>query len=374
MAQNHAVDSNIAPFPNTSGIAFARANALSKFLAQGLPSKHSEAWKYAAPKLGGLMDYANKASVPAEVEGNPLFSGNTALQPYFTISENPLVNANTAFAAEGQLIDIPANELRDIPILIATENGGHRKYVVRLGKNAKASLFFTYTGNGAYWNNSVLHAELAEGATLSVYRLQNESLQAFHTSHTEVKIAAGAEFNDFLLGVGGKVARHTAHVDLQGKGAHATLNGAYLAKGEQYMDHYLPMIHSAPETYSKQLYKGVLDGAAEATFYGHVTVPKDSQKIEARQLNQNILLSDGAHVNTRPELTIYADDVKCSHGATVGELDEEALYYLRARGLPEQEAHSLLIYGFIQELLDGIKIASVRDAMAEVVHGWLGQE
>ena len=173
---------------------------------------------------------------------------------------------------------------------------------------------------------------------------------------------------DFLLGTDS----HNA-VTLNGEGADCRLFGAYMMKDRQHADQTTFIDHAKPHTTSREVYKGVLDDKARAVFQGQILVRPDAQKIEGHQLNRTLLLSDGAEIDTKPELTIYADDVKCSHGATAGELDEDALFYLRARGIPENEARGLLVEAFLREVIDGIAMAGLREPLTDRVARWMGR-
>jgi Fe-S cluster assembly protein SufD len=333
----------------------AREHAASAFSAKNLPTSHEEPWKYAANKLKKLPEAGTGTANDASVF-------NEALAPYFAPSDNPLINANTAFAQSGNYIAVKAGTTRPLEIL-RYQSAGQVKHVIHLEENAKASLVLIHEGEGAYWHNQVIDITLARGASLALYHLQREASQAYHTGHIRVTVGEQACYRDFYLSRGAALARHTVEVNLAGEGATTHLNGAYILGDGQYADIYLPVIHQVARTYSHQHYKGVLSGKSEATFFGKVMVPRDSQKIEAYQLNNNLLLSDDAQVNTRPALEIYADDVKCSHGATVGELDEEALYYLKSRGLSDEDARKILIDAFIAEMIENIEEKEVREIL-----------
>ena len=180
-------------------------------------------------------------------------------------------------------------------------------------------------------------------------------------------------FDSFCFTLGGRISRNELRVSLDAPGAHCRLNGAYLAGGRQHCDHTTSVDHVAPETHSDQLYKGVLDGRARAVFQGKVTVRPDAQKVEGHQMSRALLLSETAEVNTKPELFIHADDVQCSHGATAGDLDGEALFYLRSRGVPEGQARQLLVEAFLNEAIDAVALAGMRLPLERNVARWMAE-
>jgi Fe-S cluster assembly protein SufD len=206
---------------------------------------------------------------------------------------------------------------------------------------------------------------------LEHYRLQQEGVNGFHVGCTVVRQERDSRFSSHSLSLGAALSRHDLDVQLAGEGAGAVLDGLYLCGGSQHIDNHVRVDHLKPRTTSEQTYRGVLDGRARAVFNGKVVVHREAPKTDARQSNANLLLSDEAEVDTKPELEIYADDVKCSHGATVGRLDPDMLFYLRSRAIPETVARSLLIYAFAEDLILRLGVKAVRERMQRVVAGRL---
>ncbi len=209
-------------------------------------------------------------------------------------------------------------------------------------------------GDGSYLHNPVFEVQVDEGANLTHVRLQDEALTAFHLSTLYAEIAERGTYDSFVLNLGARIARTEAHVSLGGAKGTAHLNGGQLLSGSQHADFTTVVKHDAPSCSSRQTVKNVLDGRSQAVFQGRIEVARIAQKTDGYQMNQALLLSPDAEIDTKPELEIFADDVKCSHGATVGELDAEQLFYLRSRGIPDAEARSMLVRAFLAEALDAV--------------------
>jgi Fe-S cluster assembly protein SufD len=229
----------------------------------------------------------------------------------------------------------------------------HLRVLLRLAKGSRATLIERYVGleDAKNLTNSVLQAELAESSSLQHIRVQTESAQGFHVGRVLVKQKARSEYRSHNLQLGGQWVRLDLHTRLEEEGAHAVLNGLYAVNGRQHADNHTRIDHLAPGTLSEELYRGILDGQGRAVFNGKVVVAKHAVRTDARQANHNLLLSRGAEIDTKPELQIDADDVKCSHGASVGQLDEQQLFYLRSRGLDAETARDLLIAAFAERLI-----------------------
>jgi Fe-S cluster assembly protein SufD len=217
----------------------------------------------------------------------------------------------------------------------------------------------------------VTEIRVGSGATLRHYKDQNEGAKAFHTATTDVRVAEKGRYENFVLTTGAVLSRNEITVVLDGRGAVCRLDSAYLARGRQHADNTTAIIHAKPQTTSAEVYKGVLDEHARAVFQGRIVVEKDAQKADGHQLNKTILLSDRAEIDTKPELEIFADDVKCSHGAAAGELDENALFYLRARGIGQAEARRMLVEAFVGETLENISNVAVRAAFERRIGAWM---
>ena len=224
-------------------------------------------------------------------------------------------------------------------------------------------------GIGATFANHVAEAYVGEGAILRHYKVQREGAEAFHLSNSVAKVGKDACYDNFILTTGARLARNEVRVAL-GLGSSCNVNGAYMIGGHQHCDTTTVIEHREPHCTSREVYKGVIDDTARAVFQGKILVRHGAQKTDGYQQNRALLLSDTAEIDAKPELEIYADDVKCSHGATAGELDDEALFYLRARGIDKETARGLLIGAFLAEALEEIPEESVREAFQGIIAGW----
>jgi Fe-S cluster assembly protein SufD len=296
------------------------------------------------------------------------------------LAGHPFAALNAAFAADGYVLHIAPDTRNEAPIEILWIGSGadkppvyHPRNLVVLGRGAHATIIEHHVGLciGSYFSDSVTEISLAENALLRHCKVQEESREAFHIATTGAHLADGAQYDSFVFSVGGRVSRNEIHVALDGKRAHCRLNGAYLGRGEQIVDHTTVIDHLTPETTSKELYKGVLDGRARGVFQGKIVVRPGAQKTDGHQMNRALLLSDKAEINSKPELEINADDVKCSHGATAGELDDTSLFYLRSRGIPEAEARRLLVEAFLAEVVDAVALAGMRLTLEHNITRWM---
>ena len=238
----------------------------------------------------------------------------------------------------------------------------HPRILIIGGVGSEARIVESYIGSesGNYFCNAV--TELIGGADSSLehYRLQQEGRAGFHVGTLAAKLARGCHLTAHSVSLSGALLRNNVHIVLDGEGAECVLNGLYIADGKQHVDNFTEIDHLKPRATSFELYKGILNGAAHGVFNGKIVVHKDAQKSNARQVNKNLLLSENAVVNTKPQLEIYADDVKCSHGSTIGQLDADALFYLRTRGLGAAQARSLLSFAFAGDVVGRIKVDSLR--------------
>ena len=294
-----------------------------------------------------------------------------------------LASLNCALASDGAVIHLAPNAKLAQPIhllfLSAPEAEGsvsHLRNLVIADSGAEATIVESYAalGNGIYWTNGVTQVSVAPGASIHHFKMQNESLEGIHTSLSDVELREDASYESFILATGGNLARHELRLGLHGDRASARLNGAYLGRGQQHQAQRTDVEHRAIGTTLRELYKGVFDERAHGAFLGRIHVAEGAQKTDAQQQNRNLLLSDGAVADTKPELEILADDVKCAHGATVGDLDREPLFYLRARGLSETDARALLIQAFIGELIDGIANEPVQAHFRNAFAHWLAEK
>lgn len=299
------------------------------------------------------------------------------------LSKAGLNALNTMLMSEGAVISVDADAQIDKTIEIIVINTGntanlatHLRHNVILAAGAKLSLIEHYVGlnDASYFTNVVTEVDLADNAELTHYKLQQESSSAFHIATLAATQAASSQWLTNSISLGAKLARNDIHSQLLGELSHVTMDGLYLVKDEQHIDNHTRIDHAVPNTTSQELYKGVLDDKSHAVFNGKVMVHKDAQKTDANQSNRNLLLSRGCEIDTKPEMEIYADDVKCGHGSTVGQIDPDHLFFLRARGLDELSARSLLTYAFAVEVLTRIPDEMVRQALATVIEQHLPQK
>lgn len=383
------------------GDSTLRAAAADAFKTLGLPGvgrgRRPEAWKYTTLQpLGGLSfapaEQPDAALVPSVKAPRLVFSGGLfradlstpvvgfaqfADEPEFGElswpDRDPMVALNTMLAEDGAVLTIPAGRDAGPVLLIHTGIAGssaHPRHMVRLEQGARLTLVELSGGEGCYVHNPVTEIHVADGATLTHVRIQTEAPDAFHLATIYAAVAAGGTYDSFTLNVGGRIARTEIHTALNGAGAIAHLNGAQLLTRSQHADFTSVVRHSAPKGTSRQTIKNVLAERSRGVFQGRIEVARGAQGTDGYQMNRALLLSPDAEIDTKPELEIFADDVKCSHGATVGELDAEQLFYLRSRGIPDQEARSILVRAFLAEALDPVTNDMARDLLEDAVTRW----
>ena len=283
---------------------------------------------------------------------------------------------NVALVEDGAFIRIPAHISVAEPIHLvflsdpgATPLVSHPLAVVFAGAGSRVTIVETHAGiaGGIYLSNAVTEIVLDEGAVVEHYKVQNEAESAFHFAFLSVRQGRASRFSAHSVALGAALARHEVKVTLDAPEAQVVLNGLYLPRGRQLLDNPTTIEHAAPHCSSRQLYKGVVDGHGRGVFDGRIVVQPGAMKTDASQTNKNLLLSASAQAYTRPRLEIFADDVKCAHGATVGQLDDEALYYLRTRGIPQQAARELLTYAFTAEMLDLIQVPPLHSRVQQML-------
>jgi Fe-S cluster assembly protein SufD len=279
---------------------------------------------------------------------------------------------NTALMTDGAVVQVQRGVAAPQPVHLlfvsdATARGGvsHPRVLLVAEPGSQASVVEQYAsaGGGGYFTNAVTEAWVGEGATLHHFRLQREAQDAFHVGTTDAHQERDSHFLSFSFVTGAALARVNVYAALQGRGCGATLNGLYMLDGTQHADQQTRIVHTEPACYSRELYKGVLDGASHGVFNGKVYVHPEAQQTDGKQTNKALLLSERARIDTKPQLEIFADDVKCTHGATVGRIDESALFYMKSRGIPNHEARKLLTYAFAAEVLETIPIDALRDGL-----------
>jgi len=294
------------------------------------------------------------------------------LSRYVRYREHSFAALNTAFVEDGALILVPKGKVIEEPIHLVFVSLGEDRPIVSHPRNlivvedaSQARIVESHigTGSGAYFANAVTEIVGGEGTSIEHCLLQREGDGGFHIGTLEAQLNRQCTLAAHCITLAGLLVRNDVHVLLNGEGSECSLNGLYLVDGKQHVDNHTEIEHCMPHAKSQELYKGILSGSARGVFDGKILVHKDAQKSDARQTNKNLLLSEGAVINTKPQLEIYADDVKCSHGSTVGQLDRDALFYLRSRGIDLAAAQSLLSYAFASDVISGVKIASLRDRL-----------
>ncbi len=292
---------------------------------------------------------------------------------------------NTALAVDGAYVYIPDGVILEQPLhllFVTTTSAAsgpimtNARALVVAGDRTQARIVETYAGpqGAAYFTNAVTEIFAGENAVIDHYKVQEESFEAFHIASMHVHAGRSANVSSHSFSLGGKLVRNDANALLDGDGAECTLNGLYLADGERLVDNHTLIDHAKAHCPSHEIYKGILGGKARAIFNGKIIVRQDAQKTDAKQTNRALLLSDNASINTKPQLEIFADDVKCTHGAAIGQLDDDAIFYLRTRGLTYFEARDMLIHAFAGDILDRVKIASLKTALEGELYAQLAKD
>jgi Fe-S cluster assembly protein SufD len=287
---------------------------------------------------------------------------------------NAFTSLNTAFLRDGIVMLIPARAVVAEPIEVTfasvSEGSGsvsHPRLLIVAGEASQATVLERYAGEGAAFTNAVTEVWLGAGAVLDHYKLQEEPADAFHIASMFVHCARSGTFSSHSLTFGGGLVRNDVVATLGGEGIDCTLNGLYVGRGTQVIDNHTTIDHATPHCSSHEIYKGILGDRARAVFNGKIIVRPDAQKTDARQTNKALLLSNDANINSKPELEIFANDVKCTHGAAIGQLDEAAMFYLRSRGLGIAESRAMLVHAFAGDILNRVKIAPVREYLEGIL-------
>jgi Fe-S cluster assembly protein SufD len=403
-------------------LARYRRRSLARFAEQGFPSRRGEAWRYLdlrpleqspllpAPAAGAisparlddiqfagaayrlvLIDgrFAPELSVIAGLPAGVWF-GSTAVaidtRPELVRKalETPAIDRDRSFSAlngavfsDGFVLDVAPGVVLDRPIeivhLASCEISGslHTRSIVALGAESGVQLIESFAGEGRYWRNDVISLRLADGAELNRVTLVEEAVEAVHLGDVSAVLDRNSKLASFVLLLGGRTVRHEVTVQSAGEGAHCGLYGAFLLADRQEANIVTTVEHMAERGATREIFKGVAAGRAHAAFQGRITVQPGAQKVDAHMLSRNLLLGARAAIDTKPELEIFADDVKCSHGAAVGDLDEAALFYLLARGIPRDEARRMLIGGFLREAVEIVEPMAVREHLLSRLAGRL---
>jgi Fe-S cluster assembly protein SufD len=279
---------------------------------------------------------------------------------------------NTAYMVDGAVVHVAKDVTVDRPIhllfvsdAMAARGVMYPRNLIVVDRGAKATVLESYAavGDAHYFTNAVTEVSIGEGATLTHLKLQRESQRAFHVGTIDVRQSRDSHYVSFYFANGGSLSRSNVYTVLGGEGCGATLNGLYMLDGDQHMDHQTRIEHAAPNCYSREVYKGILDGTSHGVFNGKVFVRPVAQKTDGKQTNNTLLLSERAQVDTKPQLEIFADDVKCTHGATVGRLDQTALFYMKSRGMSAELARQLLTYAFAADVIETVELEAVREGL-----------
>lgn len=405
-----------------------RDGAIARFDALGFPTTKQEAWRFTS--VAGLAETpfelahpvpGTRYPVPADIEpfllgtgprlvfvngflvralSTPVSDGfrvdglsqalidtpevvRQHLSKYSAFADRPFAALNTAFVRDGAFVYVPAKVAVAEPIqllFLTTPGAGarlvtHPRNLIVVEREARATVVETYAAleGGVYWTNAVTEVVAGDGARLDCYRVQRESVGAFHVAVTDVHQGRDSTVNVHAVSFGAALARHDLRGTLAGPGGYLILNGLYVLGGEQHADHHTAIDHAAPHCESHEYFNGVLDGRSRGVFNGRIIVRPGAQKTDSKQTNNNLLLSRDAHADSQPQLEIYADDVKCTHGSTVGPLDPKALFYLESRGIGEVEARRLMTYGFAAEILNRMDIAPLRQQLDQIVRARLAE-
>jgi Fe-S cluster assembly protein SufD len=405
-----------ARWPAADALVELRRAALERFVAAGFPTQRQEDWKYtnlrrlearsfapatsAAVGVGGWIANAGTRIVLVNGHWMPALSTIEAQLPGMTLltlkqwfehepaavaafiaqtsraQPTALEDLNLAFFEDGVVLDLAAGAKPDQPIYIvhqwsegSAQMMSNPRVVVRAGANSRCVVIEHFVGAnaGECFTNAVCDIEVGAGASVDHYRIQQESLRSFHIGHVNVRQQQDSRYSSHDIALGASLARVNLSTTLQAPGAHVALDGLFAPLGTQHLDAHTAIDHAAPHTTSDENYRGIAGERGRGVFNGKVIVRPDAQKIDARQSSRNLLLTAGAEIDTKPELEIYANDVKCSHGATTGQLDAAALFYLRSRGLDEAAARALLIRAFAESILTSIGPAAVRSYLEQLL-------
>ncbi len=430
-----ATDQDTAPFMAAYSAAKAglpggadalRETAIARFAEIGLPHRRIEGWKYTGLRTLRRLDAdalagtggpsAEDVAVPASIAAldayrivlldghySATMSAHGGLPPGivplsawlsaetadialcsagFSAEHAGLKALNAAMTRDGLVLEVPKGAVLEKPVVVvhamsaqAGTRAVHPRTVVRVGEGAEADLIEVFTGQAGAsgWTNAVLDGTLDQAAHLRHVVLVEQSDNATHTGLGTLAVGRDGSYRGLVLSLGGRVARTETIVRLAGEGAHCTLAGGALVDGRRHVDHTSEITHAVPHTGSTQVFRNVVDDYARSVFQGRVVVDVDAQKTDAHQSCRNLLLSPGAESDNKPELRIFADDVKCSHGTTVGDLDEDALFYMRARGISEAQARALLTRAFVAELFDLVPVPIARPVVEGAVDKWLAR-
>ena len=331
--------------------------------------------------VGKLANGVKVGSLAAEIAANP-----GAVEPhlgrYLSIQRDAFSALNTAFVEDGAYAYVPKGMVLESPIhllFISTAHDSpsvnHPRNLIVAGENSQATIIENYVSLGRGEKalcNTVTELVAGDHSVISHYMIEREDEHAFNVSTLRIQQGRAADVASHSVLIGGALVRNNVHPVLAGEGGECLINGLFVGRGRQHLDNYMLVEHASPHCGSRQFYNGILDGHARGVFHGRIIVHKDAQKTDAKQTNRNLLLSDTAQIDTKPQLEIYADDVKCTHGATIGQIEENSLFYLRSRGIDEATARQLLLFAFASECLDRMKVGPARTYVEKLIRQNLG--
>ena len=373
-----------------------RTENFDEFKKLGIPTSKQEFWKFTNPsvindsefKLGLSNDFEDDKFDIIIVNGKltkktddikinnirESLAEKNISSKIFKKTNNPFINLNNAFSTEGCVMSFKDNIEKEIRILNVIDNTSseqvtYPRIIVNVGKNSNISILeeVRFLGNKKNLVNSVTNFSLDAGSNVEHVLIDDFSENTYQISNILVKQKKDSTFSSYNYSNGKVLARKDFIIELKEKGAHCDLRGVYLADQNNHIDHHTIIEHEDEHCTSNELYKGILSGKSTAVFNGRIHVHNAAQKTDAIQSNQNLLLSDNAIIHTKPELEIYADDVKCTHGATIGQLDEKGIFYLRARGIKREEAQKMMMRAYIGEVLSGMKNIEAKEALLEKI-------
>ncbi|HLW53363.1 MAG TPA: Fe-S cluster assembly protein SufD [Candidatus Angelobacter sp.] len=372
---------NVAPIAQTrfkvAGHVRISPNDLEKFGTSGFACQLTFINGRFAPGLSRIPTLPKGVTVgglAAQITSHPE-AVEKHLGHYLNFYRDAFCALNTAFIDDGAYIHVPRNTVVEHPIyLLYVSAGGansmdHPRNLIVVEENSQATIVEDYVSldGSVAFSNAVTELVAAQAAVVSHYMIVRENEQTYNVSTLRIQQERSSNVATHSVLLGGALVRNNVHPVLAGEGGECLINGLFMANGRQHMDNYMLVEHASPHCNSRQFYNGILNGQSHGVFHGRIIVHKDAQKTDAKQTNRNLLLSDDAQIDTKPQLEIYADDVKCTHGATIGQVDENALFYLRSRGLSETSAKHLLLQAFANECMARMSSAAVREHIERLV-------
>jgi Fe-S cluster assembly protein SufD len=382
---------NVEPL-TTTALAAEAGDVDPAAVAEGLP-------RFGIDSLGGARlvfvngrfapEHSRLAGLPAGAVARPLAEaladGGIGLEAFLGriaahSGEQPFAALNTALFGDGLFLSLPANCAVEKPVHLLHLSSGaggafaiHPRNLILVGSGARGLVVESYAGldDSVYFTNALTEVQMGAGSYLDHYKIQRESRRAFHFQTLEAHQHGGSKFDTHALTQGGRLGRNDINATIDGEGCDTILNGLYMLAGEQMLDTHTLLDHAKPHCHSREIYKGILGGRSRAVFRGKILVRQHAQKTDAVQSSKNLLLTNDAQVNAQPQLEIYADDVKCTHGATIGQLNRDAAFYAQTRGMDRRQTQAMLTFAFANENLTEVCDGAVRQHLEGLIHAWL---